>query len=513
MNRIPGALAAATHRALHSKQVSVVMLVALLLHLWWAGFHEAKADTNASTLDFTSAFEIAKKSSPQILRTNNSLEAAEASLKAAQARLKSRFSLSVTPFDYLNYNQFNDLYSTYYTQKTKSSFGTLRIDQPIKWTDGLLSLNNSLMWRDAESGFGDSSSKSFSNDLYISLQQPVFTYNRRKMELKRLELDLENNQINYSLAMLSMEKQVMFQFFEVYLNSERLKISREELASQETSYNIMNNKVDAGLGKLDDLYQSEVNLASARSSARNQLVTLDNSLDQLKKLLGISLFSEISVDEDVSFQFVPVDLDLAIDHGLKYRLELRQRLINMDLARDDIIRTGANNEFEGSIRLAYGTIGNSEKFGDIYNSPDKNQQFTLSFEIPLWDWGAREQDLRASKAAFANSQLSYEDEKNNITIAIRQAYRVLENQISQIEIARQNVRNSKLTFEINLEKFQNGDLTAKDLEYYQTQLSQKRLDEVTALINYRLALLDMKILSLWDFENDRSVVTERPNEE
>ena len=77
----------------------------------------------------------------------------------------------------------------------------------------------------------------------------------------------------------------------------------------------------------------------------------------------------------------------------------------------------------------------------------------------------------------------------------------------QIDIAKQNVRRSELTYEINLEKYQNGDLTSKDLGQYRQSLSNARLSEIQSLIDYKLQLLDLKIKSLWDFEKDQPVVT------
>jgi outer membrane protein len=44
------------------------------------------------------------------------------------------------------------------------------------------------------------------------------------------------------------------------------------------------------------------------------------------------------------------------------------------------------------------------------------------------------------------------------------------------------------------------------LNRIQIQLSDARISEVNALINYRLALLEMKIQSLWNFEEDRSAL-------
>jgi len=62
-----------------------------------------------------------------------------------------------------------------------------------------------------------------------------------------------------------------------------------------------------------------------------------------------------------------------------------------------------------------------------------------------------------------------------------------------------------LTYELNLEKYENGDLTGMDLNIYQNQLSEKKLAHTNALISYKLELLNLKIQTLYDFENQVSV--------
>ena len=82
----------------------------------------------------------------------------------------------------------------------------------------------------------------------------------------------------------------------------------------------------------------------------------------------------------------------------------------------------------------------------------------------------------------------------------------LQNLETQIDIARQNVKNAELTYEINLERYQNGDLTSMDLNQFQIQLSDKKMALSNALISYKLELLNLKIQSLWDFETQQSIL-------
>ncbi len=361
-------------------------------------------------------------------------------------------------------------------------------------------------WKDSYSEYNEESSETFSNNLYINFQQPIFTYNRTKMNLRSLELDLENSKLNYALQKLSIEKTVLENFYEVYQTKKRLEIAMEEYENIKKSHEISINKVDAGIASLEELYQSELNLANAHSSVANYEVSLESAYDRFKQLLGIDISEEIGIEADISYRECPVDLQVAISHGLKHRAELRQRRMDIINAEDALVMAGSKNEFQGNINISYGTTGTDEAISNLYDSPDKNQQVSVSFEVPLWDWGEKKADMRASRASLESNRLSLEEEENNILISIRQAYRNLENQVIQIDIAKQNVRLSELTYSIKFENYRNGDLSSFDLNQYQNQVSSTRLNEVSALIKYKQYLLDMKIQSLWDFENNRPVV-------
>jgi len=68
------------------------------------------------------------------------------------------------------------------------------------------------------------------------------------------------------------------------------------------------------------------------------------------------------------------------------------------------------------------------------------------------------------------------------------------------------VTNAQLTYDLNLEKYKNGDLTGMDLNIYQNQLSEKQLTFTNSLISYKIELLNLKIQTLYDFEKKIAVV-------
>ena len=456
------------------------------------------------------AIDIAGVNSPDIKLSMLNLQRYRESLNAQRASLKSQFRLNLTPAEYSNTREFNPMYSEWYTNESFRTSGTFRVDQRIPFSDGTLSLVNRLQWQKSKSDFQNvqSDNESFVNYLYLSLNQPLFTYNQTKLDLKEIELAYENAHISYALQELNLEKNVTQFFYNVYMAQMNLTIAREELENTEESYAIIKNKVDAGLAAREELYQSELNLATAKSSLQNQEVTLENAKDEFVRFLGMDLYEKILIAADITTSPVEVDMEKAVNYGLNSRMELRQREIDLQSSQFQLIRTKALNEFRGDMELSIGLTGDNETFTDIYNNPTQNPRVAVSFNIPIFDWGEREARIKAQEADVQTRELNLSEEKKQIIIDIRKVYRNLINQQNQIVIARQNEKNAQLTYEINLERYQNGDLTGMDLNLYQTQLSGKKMAYVQALINYKIELLNLKIQTLYDFVNKKPLVPE-----
>jgi len=448
---------------------------------------------------------VAENNSPTMKKTRLNLIRSQENLNAQNAALKSSFSLSVNPIGYSQNRAFNDLISKWNSTKTTESYGLFTISQPIVLTDARLSLINRFGYKDSYSEYTDQTTKGFSNNLSLNLDQPLFTYNRTKLQLKELQLALENSQLNYAIQLLSLEKQVTQAFYYVYQQQQSLNIANQAYQNMQKSYEVSKNKVDAGISAREEMFQAELNLATTKSDFENRQVSLENAKDDFKLLIGMGLYDDFLVLPNINVDTIQVDISFAIDQGLANRMELRQRAISIETSQFDLIQTKALNEFKGSLGLSIGLFGDNEKFGDVYANPTDNESVSLSLTIPLWDWGERKSRIKATEASIETANITLEEEQDNIILGIRKVYRNLLNLQNQIVIAQQSVTNAQLTYDLNLEKYRNGDLTGMDLNIYQNQLSEKQLSYTNSLISYKLELLNLKIQTLYDFEKKEPV--------
>lgn len=464
-----------------------------------------------TSLTIDQALDIAEENNPDLKASKLSLERYQYNLVAQQASLKSRFSLDLDPINYSRSRRFDNRLSQWYTNETLATSGTFMVSQPILFTDGEISLINTFGWQDNQSTVEgmDNRNRAFSNDLYLRLTQPIFTYNRRKMELQQIEFDYENAGIRYALQRLNTERSITNQFYSVFMAQNNLTISREELENTRLSFEIIQNKVEADLSAREELYQAELNLANAQSAVEERNVSLENAKDQLKQTLGLPLNDDIEVTLVIKVSAVAIDLVQAVQRALSSRMELRQREIDIELAELQMIQTKSLNEFRGDISLSIGIIGDHERLHNVYDNPTQNPRVSVSLTVPIFDWGEKKARVRAQRVAQTLARLEQENLRTDIELEVRQTWRRLENLRTQIDIAEKSVRNAQLTYDLNLTRYREGDLTGMEISQFQTQLSNRKITYAQAQINYKIELLNLKILTLHDFENDRAIVPVR----
>ncbi|MBQ4278536.1 MAG: TolC family protein [Rikenellaceae bacterium] len=455
------------------------------------------------------ALDLATEGNPDMKRAFLSMEQNRELLIAQKASLKSKFSLDLTPASYDKSRQYETFNTQWYTGENFRASGRFSITQPILWTDGTISLIDDFGWQysSVERQGGSYVDKAFNNNLYLSLNQPLFTYNRQRMQLKQIELDYENSHIAYALRRLSMEKEITQQFYNLFLAQEQLKIGEEALRSAQANYEIIKGMVEGDLSPRSELYQAELNLAQSQSAMANYKVDLANQQDAFLKMLGLPLDQEVSVLAVINDQEkIDVDVRYAIDHAMDSRLELRQREIELEKLDQQMVVTKASDEFKGNLALSFGLMGDNEKLSRIYKNPTQNPRVELTFSVPIFDWGAKKARIKAQERAIESANLDFVEARKDIEIDILRTSRSLDNQWQQINIAKQSVRNAQFTFDLNTIRYRKGEIDGMNMRQYEDQLSSQKMDYYRTIINYKLELLNMKILTLYDFENKAQIV-------
>lgn len=458
------------------------------------------------TLSFDKAVWLVTRQSPEMVQARMTLAQSQAVYDAAVAAQKLSVNLSLSPISYTNDLQLGPNNSWDTTRNIKSS-GQLQLSQPVLLTGGTVALEGDMGWNDLYTSYSRAGeSRSFDYHTAISYSQPLLIYNQLKMNLRQQELTLETNQFTYAIQALAIEASIASDYYGLYQDQMNFQIAQESVRSAQQGYDITEVGVASGKQAKSDLYQASVTLTQNESTMKNQEITWQNAAEALKQRLGLPLDTAISLMIDTTTSVMTIDLQKAVASGLRQRMELRQDAITIENARFALTQARSNGAFNGNLNVSYGLVGASPAINTLFREPAKNMNAALTLQVPLWDFGANRARVKASAIGLRQDELLLDNERATIILAIRKEYRSIQNLQEQIELARRTLSSATLTYDINLEKYKLGGLSAMDLNQYQIQLAQAKSGLVSALVNYQIELLNMKVQSLWDFRTNQPVI-------
>jgi outer membrane protein TolC len=215
-------------------------------------------------------------------------------------------------------------------------------------------------------------------------------------------------------------------------------------------------------------------------------------------------------------------LTKAIAYGLANRSEIRERAIERRLQEIDMKRIDARSEFKAELSASYDLTGVSNDFepyskdtGDLLrgswndlNKRPKNRSVLFSVSLPLWDSGVNGAEVASAKARLDQSELNLENERITVEREIKDVVARVREAENRLAVLEKSQRLAERSHEISLARFDNGDITAQDLALDRNRLTQARSAYLDAYIDYQTAVADLKRKTLYDFENNRSLVGE-----
>lgn len=486
----------------------------------------AKGDSVVLTLDNAVTLALEKSYDARSYRLN--LLRAEQDVNAAKGRFKTNVNLSLESPNFQE--QVQDIrvpdevpqFNTIGTLRWRSQ---LVISQPLP-TDGRINLQSNL-YQVRESVFRDQSditvkNKRFYSSFRLDFRQPLFVPNTLKLRMERANLDHEQARHEFTRTQLEVVYRVTEDFYSLYSSTRRVEIAREAVEQQEQLYKLARQKYEAGLIPEVEALQMEVDLAQSRNTLLESEGILSRMADQFKLTVGLPIDEEVTVKTDFLVKAFPVEEEKAIKHGLRYRSEVRQREIVKRLAEITLRETDARSAIRGEIGAYYDLTGVSDpylaysasinrlvrsSFSDLQHRPhNRGVQFTLS--VPLWDAGVNNAEVASAQTVLQRSELDIQENERTVIQQIRSVIIRFREAIARLDALKRSEEVAMRGYQISLARFDNGDITSIELALNRNRLTQAHQDYLNAYIQYQLAVADLKRQTLYDFEHDRSLISD-----
>ena len=387
-------------------------------------------------------------------------------------------------------------------------------------TGGNFAFSSRMFWENYRTTLSEMENRVMKRDqvysrFALSFDQPVFTANVLKENMKEAELRYRWSTCYFTRTQMDIIYNVTTSFYQVYRLDFEHRIYQERLRNSHEALRISKLKQETGNLAEGDVLIAEVNAAQNEVRVLESEGNLNTAKDVFKLLIGLNLEEEIELDAELEFESFLIDLRKAIDEALANRMELQEKKLDIDLQEIGIKRAKRERELKGYVSAYYDFTGLSTKsegsvrelinssFNNMIDRPS-NRGIALTLAYPIADWGRAKNLVKREQVRMKQRELELENSERTIESEIREIVRSVQEADKRFRVNQINREAMIRSYSISQLRFENGDISSQDLFIEQDRLSEVQLNYIASYITYRLSVANLNRKTMYDFENDRS---------
>lgn len=387
----------------------------------------------------------------------------------------------------------------YIPLKQTNPFLNFGLQQPIAATGGTISANTNFNYfSDLNAGINQWNA----TVLNVQLTQPVFAYNQLRWDKRIKPIQYEESKRIFAERQEGISGDVVSLFFDVLQQQVNEQIARFNLANNDTIYKIEQGRYNIGTTSQDKLLQVELQLLQSRQDVAQARLQLESARLLLRTYIGLKdgdAFDLILPEEIPQFE---VNMEHALEEGRKNRADYiafeRRRI-----EAESEVAQAKGQRYNTTLSASYGLNNLGQTVADLYDNPTKQQIASISFNIPLVDWGRRRALM---ETAYANKKLKdYQIAQDQVNFE-----QEIMTQVRQFEVIRLQIDITKKADQVAQQRYlasQNNYLIGKiDITNLGIALREKdaaKRSYLQALKSFWTSYYNLRRLTLYDFAAQR----------
>lgn len=339
----------------------------------------------------------------------------------------------------------------------------------------------------------------------FGFSQPVFSINWMKWQQKTEPLVYDEAQKNFVETIEEISLNTVYRYFRYLLVQTNYKLAESNLKNSNNNLKIAHTKKE--LGKISDnnYARNELAVLNAQKALSRASMDMKNADFELKSYVGLPQDENIELQVPLNITLFEIDAMKALEQARQNRKETSQYKRRLLEADRDLINAKRSNGLSATLQGSYGLSKSAETMEGIYQKPERQQTLKLSLSIPILDWGHS-----ASTVKLAESQrdlVIYDVEKDradferSVVVQVEQ-FSLLKDQLTTASEADKVAENG---YQIALKQFQNGEISITDLNIALSEREDAKRDYIYSLQSYWEAFYKLRILTLYDFEENQKI--------
>ncbi len=266
-----------------------------------------------------------------------------------------------------------------------------------------------------------------------------------------------------------------------------------------TSLDNAKTKLNAGVGTKFEVLEAEAQLSRDKQSLNEKKIEHEINKIALKEILNIKGDFGSNKEQNL-IGFWNHKLNKNINEGLDRSLSLRNLLLRKSIKKSQANSFLAQNKPNIYIsNTLSSTFSKGDSLSEVIDSEESGSNYSntisLNFAWSIFHGGKNKKSYKSKIAEAEAEEYSYKNLKNILTTNISKAYLNLKlneekiiSSLKEIESSKESVRLSRLRYDV-------GISTLKDVLIRQSELSNAKSKNITAIYNYNLNLDELERLT------------------
>lgn len=458
-----------------------------------------------TTINLDEMLRLVKQKSIEVRSAQRQLKLVEAENTFFKSQLRPQLGLSA---QIPNYNKTSspviqpDGTIAFQSIRQGSSALSLTASQVIAKTGGQLFLTSDLQrFDDFSTNF-----KTYNGiPLRIGFSQNLFAYNPWGAEKKLQPLHVQEARKNFNAQLEASLLAGTELYFNILIAQQNLEIAQTNEKVNQELITITKERLELGKVSQDEMLQLEIQLFNAQLAAAQTKNILSEAKSQLATFLGDpTLVYDIYQEPELKPETY-IDNEALHKNAGQNRPEIiayQKALLN---AENEIAQAKNDFGFQARVNASLGLARGSTELSEVYQDPFNEQQFNLSLNVPILDWGRKKTAISIAKirgdAAIDNQAQLLITLTNDINQAAARFNRIQAN----LTLLRSIMEKSALRFKISNERYVLGDINITNLTIAQNEKDSNKRNYINALRSYWLAYSQLRLLTGYDIFSKQNI--------
>ena len=466
------------------------------------------------TLTLPETIAIASDSSLQAFSAKNQYLSSYWAFRSFRAARLPSLTLKMMPFQY--YRDFTRQYVSeadryvYLFQENLYSMGNLSLAQNFDLTGGTVFVDTELGYI---RNFGDEVYSQFTSvPIRVGYSQKLFGFNKFKWE-KRIEpLKYESAKKKFLYDREDISVTSIGYFFDLAMAQTEYDMAKNNLASSDTLYRIGEERYKIASISKSDLLTLKLDVVNAQNTFKNADLSLKRAMSAFVSYLNMDKGTQIRLD----LPNRPKDMLISIDEALQYARENnpdyltnKQNVLEAEQAVDQATKSAV---FDADFIASIGFNQAALNLRDVYLRPVRQNVVSISLSIPLIDWGVRKGKVNMARNNLNVTNISVQQKEVSLEQDVVMTVNDFNIQQDMIRSAEEAMNLGNMVYNTTKERFIIGkaDINSLTLSLGRQQEAQKNY--ISALRNYWLSYYKIRKMTLFDFEQGRTLTQVFENE-